>query len=66
MRFLTVCAFFCPCNNVFAFLDHEGVGVAVLSHLYHRLIQLQTRERCRVAWDHVQVEYAPMVQRLFQ
>jgi hypothetical protein len=29
--------------------------VAVLSHLCHRLIQLQTRERCRVAWDHVQV-----------
>ena len=40
MRFLIVCAFFCHCNSAFAFLDHEGVGLAVLSYLYHRLIQL--------------------------
>src|SRR5262249_54283444 len=52
-RFLTVCAFFCRCNNAFAFLDHEGVGVVVLSHLYHRLIQLPTREPGRAAWGHV-------------
>ena len=54
MRFLTVCAFFCHCNNVFAFLHHEGVAVAVLFHLSHRLIQLQTLERGRAAWDHAQ------------
>src|ERR1043166_8678493 len=52
-RFLTVCAFFCRCNSAFAFPDHEGVGVVVLSHLYHRLIQLQMREQWRAAWGHV-------------
>ena len=65
MRFLTVCAFFCHCNSVFAFLDHEGVGVAVLSHLSHTLIQLQTLERCRAAWDHVQGTYPPWSNAFF-
>ena len=50
-----VCAFFYHCNNVSAFPHHKDVVVAVLSHLYHRLIQAQTRERFRAAWDHVLV-----------
>jgi len=54
MRFLSVCAFFCHYNSAFAFLPPEGVGGAVLSHRYHRLLQLQTREQRRAAWDHVQ------------
>src|ERR671923_2626246 len=54
-RFLTVCAFFCHCNSVAAFSDHEAVGVAVLSHLYHRLIPLQPLAQLPVAWDHVRV-----------
>src|SRR5262249_55623540 len=53
MRFLTVCAFFCHYNSAFAFLDYEGVGVVVLSHLFHRWMQFQTRAPWRVAWDHV-------------
>lgn len=55
MRFLIVCAFFCHYNSVFAFLDYEDVGVVILSHLYHRWIQFQTREQFRAAWDHVRV-----------
>src|SRR4030095_468407 len=43
----------CRCNSAFALPDHEGVGVVVLSHLYHRLIQLQMREQWRAAWGHV-------------
>src|SRR6266436_578254 len=54
-RFLIVCAFFYHCNSVFAFPHHKDVGVAVLSHLYHKLIPLPSRERLRVAWDHVRV-----------
>ena len=55
MRFLIVCLFFCHYNSVFAFLDHEDVGVVVLSRLYHTLMQFQTLERFRAAWDHVRV-----------
>ena len=55
MRFLIVCAFFYHYNSVSAFLDYEDVGVVVLSHLSHTLIQFQTRARFRAAWDHVRV-----------
>src|SRR5215510_5686843 len=55
MRFLIVCLFFCHSNSVFAFLAHEDVGVVVLSRLYHTLMQLQTLEWFRAAWDHVRV-----------
>src|SRR4029450_6261519 len=55
MRFLIVCAFFYHSNSVSAFLDHEDVGVGVLSHLSHTWIQFQTRARFRAAWDHVRV-----------
>src|SRR6516164_4442214 len=47
-------SFFCHYNSVFAFLHHTDVGVAVLSHLSHRLLQLRTRAQWRAAWDHVQ------------
>src|SRR6266567_4212665 len=55
MRFLIVCAFFYHYNSVSAFLDHEDVGVLVLSHLSHTLIQFQTLAQFRAAWDHVRV-----------
>src|SRR5262249_48824582 len=54
-RFLIVCAFFCHCNSVSALPYPEGVGVAVLFHLSHRQIPLQTLEPWRVAGDHVPV-----------
>src|SRR5215472_9258998 len=62
MRFLIVCAFFCHYNSVFALLDYKGVGGAVLSHLSHRLLQLQTRALWRAAWGHVQghTHHGPM------
>src|SRR5262245_20533429 len=46
-----VCAFVCHSNRVCAFLEHEDVGVVVLSHLDHTWMQLQTRERVRAAWE---------------
>src|SRR5689334_13317084 len=55
MRVLIVCAFFYHSNSVSAFLDHEDVGVLVLSHLSHTWIQFQTLARFRAAWDHVRV-----------
>src|SRR2546430_16856977 len=58
MRFLIVCAFFYHYNSVSAFLDHEDVGVLVLSHLSHTWIQFQTLVRFRAAWDHVRVNRA--------
>jgi hypothetical protein len=47
MRFLIVCAFFCHYNSVFAFLDHEDVGVVVLSHLYLNFCNLPKRYEVR-------------------
>jgi hypothetical protein len=62
MRCLIVCRFFCHYHSVLAFLVHEDVGVVVLSRLYHTLMQLQTRERFRAAWEHVRVNtlHGPM------
>jgi len=46
-------------TSVVAFLDHEDVGVVVLSHLDQTWMQWQTRERCRAAWAHVRVNTRP-------
>ena len=62
MRCLIVGLFFCHYKSVFALLDHEDVGVVVLSRLYHTLMQFQTLERFRAAWDHVRVNTLVTVQ----
>jgi len=49
-----VCLFFCHYPSVVALLEHEAVGVGVLSRLSPPLLQCQRRARWRAAGEPVQ------------